>query len=172
MFFVSYSFNVRLSLPLMIDCLRPKFVVDANHQQKVLMLTPSCVVAVDVLINGQVLSTQAHRSALTHFVTCPPLVPMLLIYEIASVRAFTELSSRCFQVPTLMPFSIRVHKRILRRGNTQPLCFVIHGLNSTWRQDYRFNKIILSQHHHRVSQHPNQTEDVCQPVSPLGPMEP
>ena len=121
--------------------------------------------------NGQVLSTQAHRSALTDFATCPPLVPLLLIYKITSVRAFTELSSRCFQVPTLMPFSIRVHKRILRRGNIQPLCFVIHGPNSTWRQAYHFNKIILSQHH-RVSQHPNQTEDVCQPVSPLGPMEP
>ena len=41
--------------------------MDANQQQDVRMLIPSCVAAVDVLINGQALSTQAQRSALDIF---------------------------------------------------------------------------------------------------------
>ena len=68
------------------------------------MLTPSCVAAVSVLINGQALSSQARRSALTHFAICPLVVPLLLIPSITYLRALAEFSSRCFQVPTLMPF--------------------------------------------------------------------
>ena len=68
------------------------------------MVTPSCVAAVDVLINGQALSTQAQRNALTHFAICPLLDLLLLMPSIASLRVLAELSSRCFQVSTLMPF--------------------------------------------------------------------
>ena len=85
------------------------------------MRTPSFVAAVDVLVNGRALSTQAQRSALTHFAICPLLVLLLLISSITSLRELAELSSRCFQVPTLwLPFPIGVHKVLLRRGNIHP----------------------------------------------------
>ena len=42
------------------------------------MLTPSCLAAVDVPINGQALSTQA---ALTHFAICP-LFDLLLLHQL------------------------------------------------------------------------------------------
>ena len=119
-FFVSYSCNVRSSL--LYECRRPKFDVDANQQQEVLMLTPSCVAAVGVLINGQALSTQAQRSALTHFAICPLMV-LLLLPSITSLPALAELSSGRFHVPTPMPFPMRVHKLILRRGNIHPNLF-------------------------------------------------
>ena len=54
------------------------------------MLTPSCVAAVGVLVNGQALSTQAQRRALTHFAIFP-LLDLLLI--IPSLHALTEFSS-------------------------------------------------------------------------------
>ena len=75
-FFVSYSCNVRSSL-ITYECRRPKVNVDANQQQGVLILSPSCVAAVDVLINGHALFTQAQCSALTHFAICP-LLDLLL----------------------------------------------------------------------------------------------
>ena len=84
------------------------------------MRTPSFVAAVDVLVNGRALSTQAQRSALTHFAICPLLVLLLLIPSITSLRTLAELSCRCFQVPTLLPFPIRVRKLLLRRGNIHP----------------------------------------------------
>ena len=100
---------------------RSKFDVDANQQQEVLLLTPSdsCAAAVDVLINGQALPTKAQRSALTRFAMCP-LLDLLLLTPIKSLRALAELSSRCFQAPPLMPSSIRVRKLLLRRGNIHP----------------------------------------------------
>ena len=58
------------------------------------MLTPSCVAAVDVLVNGQALSTQAQRGALTHFAICPLLDLLLFTPSITSLRALAELSSR------------------------------------------------------------------------------
>ena len=45
------------------------------------MLTPLCVAVVDVLINGQALSTQAQRSTLTHFAICP-LLDLLLLHQL------------------------------------------------------------------------------------------
>ena len=62
-------------------------------------------------------------SALTQFAICPLLVLLQLIPSITSLCALGELSSRCFQVPTLMPFPIRVHKLILRRGTIHPTLF-------------------------------------------------
>ena len=97
--------------------------MDVNQQQQVLILTLSCVATVDVLMNGQALSTQAQRSALTHFTICPFLVLLLLIPWMTSLRALAELSSGCFQVRASMPFSIGVHKLILRRGNIHPTLF-------------------------------------------------
>ena len=96
--------------------------MDANQQQEVLKLTPSCVAAVGVLINGQALSTQAQRSALTHFAICPLMV-LLLLPSITSLPALAELSSGRFHVPTPMPFPMRVHKLILRRGTIHPTLF-------------------------------------------------
>ena len=84
------------------------------------MRTSSCVAAVDALINGEALSTQAQRSALTHFAICLLLDLLLLIPSMTSLRALAELSSRCFQVPMLMPFPVRIHKLLLRRGNIHP----------------------------------------------------
>ena len=78
-FFVSYSSIVRSSLTY--ECRRPKFDVDANQKQEVLTLTPSCVAAVDVLLNGQALSTQAQRIALIHFAICPPF-DLLLLHQL------------------------------------------------------------------------------------------
>ena len=110
------------------ECRRPKFDVDENEQQEVLMLTSSCVAAVDVLINGQALSTQAQRSALTHFAIYPFLDLLLLhqlrlcCYYINFVFARVDralFQVRFFQVPTLVPFPVRAHKRLLRRGNTE-----------------------------------------------------
>ena len=57
------------------------------------------------------------------FTICPFLVLLLLIPWITSLRALVELSSGCFQVRTSMPFSIGVHKLILRRGNIHPTLF-------------------------------------------------
>ena len=59
----------------------PKFDVEANEQQEVLMTTPSCVAAVDVLINSQAVSTQAQCSAITHFAVCP-LLDVLLLHQL------------------------------------------------------------------------------------------
>ena len=88
-------------------------------QQEVVMLTPSCVAPVDVLINGQILSIQAHRNALTLFTICPLLV-LLLVPSITSIRALAKLSFRCFQVLTLMLFLVRVRKRFLRLDKIHP----------------------------------------------------
>ena len=79
-------------ITIIYECRRPKFDVDANQQPEVLMLTPSCVAAVDVLISGQALSTQAQRSALTHFATCP-LLDLLLPQQL-------RLSAR---LPSFLP---------------------------------------------------------------------
>ena len=57
------------------------------------MLTPSCVATVDALINGQALSTQFQRSALTHFAIFPLLALLLLIPSITSLRPLAELFS-------------------------------------------------------------------------------
>ena len=76
------------------------------------MLTPSCVAAVDVVIKGQALSTQAQRSALTHFATCPVLDLLLLHQLRLCARGRAPYQIRFFQVPTLMPFIMRVHKLI------------------------------------------------------------
>ena len=56
-----------------------------SEQQEVLMLTPSCVAAVDALTNGQALSTQAQRSVLTHFAICP-LLDLLLLHQLHCAR--------------------------------------------------------------------------------------
>ena len=53
------------------------------------MFTPSCVAAVDALVNGQVISTQAQRSALTHFAICPLLDLLLLKHQL-------RFCARCF----------------------------------------------------------------------------
>ena len=45
------------------------------------MLRQSCVAAVDVLVNDQALSTQAQRSALTHFAICL-LLDLLLLHQL------------------------------------------------------------------------------------------
>ena len=110
--------------------------MDANQQQDVLMLTTSCVAEVDVLINGQAFSTQAQRSALTHFAICPLLVLLLLLLipSITSLRALAELSSRCFQVPTLMPFPIRVHNFLCDGVIFTQLCFGFHDPNFDMEQ--------------------------------------
>ena len=101
------------------ECQRPKFDVDTNQplQQEVLIMrTPSCVAAVDVLINGQALPTQVQRSPLTHFAICPVLVVRLSIPSIAPLRALAELSYGCFQVPTLLPFPIWGYTNLLYDG--------------------------------------------------------
>ena len=67
--------------------------------------------------------TQAQHSVLTHFAIRPLLVVLLSISSIMSLRALAELSSRYFQVPTLLPVPIRVHKLLLRRGNIHPNLF-------------------------------------------------
>ena len=87
------------------------------------MRTPSCIAAVDVLINGQALSTQAQRSPLTHFGICPLLVLLLPTPSITSLHALAELSYKCFKVPTRLPFPIRVQKILLRRGNIHSTVF-------------------------------------------------
>ena len=92
--------------------------------QEVLTPTPSCVAALDALINVQTISTQAHRSAFTHFAICPLLVLLLSIPSITYLRALAELSSRCFQVPTLLPFPTKVRKLLLRRGSIHPTFFL------------------------------------------------
>ena len=111
----------------MISSLSRMSVDDPNstwtQQQEVLMLIPSCVAAVDVVINGQALSTQAQRSALTHFAICS-LLDLLLLHQLclwARGRALFQV--RFFQVPTLMPFPIRVHKLLSRRGDIHPTLF-------------------------------------------------
>ena len=87
------------------------------------MRTPSCVAAIDVLINGQALSTQVQLSPLTCFAICPLLALLLSIPSITSLCALAELSYRRFQVPTLLPFPMRAHKFLLRRGNIHPTLF-------------------------------------------------
>ena len=128
------------------------------------MRTPSCIVGVDVLLNGQALSTQAQRNPLTHFAICPLLVLLLSIPSITYLRALAELSSRCFQVPTLLPFPMSVHTQKITTGQYSP------NFTSKFRTQIRHggeptmyvNKIILSKD--LVSRYPNQTEDVCHPV--------
>ena len=105
------------------ECRRPKFDVDANQKKEVLTLTPSYVAAVGVLINGRALSTQTPRSVLTYFAICPLLVLLLLIPSITSLRALAELFFRCLQVPTFIPFPVRVRELTLRRGNVHPTLF-------------------------------------------------
>ena len=99
----------------------PTIATRASHYANTIV--PSCVAAVSVLINCQVLSTRAQLSPLTHFAICPLLVVLLSISSIMSLRALAELSSRYFQVPTLLPVPIRVHKLLLRRGNIHPNLF-------------------------------------------------
>ena len=82
------------------------------------MLIPSCVAAVDALFNGQPLSTQAQRSAFAHVAICP-LLDLLLLHVFARVGG-ALFQVNLFQVPTLMPFPIRVHNKN-RRGNIQYL---------------------------------------------------
>ena len=111
------------------------------------MLTPSFVAAVDVLINGQALFTQTQRSALTHFAICP-LLNLLLLHKFVSARVGRALFQvRFFQVPTRMPFPIRVHNFFYDVAIFTQLCFVSHEPKSIWRQTNHFNKTILSTPH-------------------------
>ena len=89
------------------------------------MLAPSFAAAVDAPVDDQDMSTQAQRSALTHFAISPLLVLVLLISSITCLLELAELSSRYSQVPTLLPFPmrLRVHKRLVRRGNIHPTLF-------------------------------------------------
>ena len=124
-FFVSYSCNV-ISYHLWVSTTQirrgrePTIATGGSYA-----VAPSFVAAVDAPVNDQDLSTQARRSALTHFAISPLLVLLLLVSSITSLRELAELSSRCFQVPTLLPFPIRVHKLLLRRGNIHPTLFPI-----------------------------------------------
>ena len=59
------------------------------------MLTPSYVAA-DILNNGEGVSAQAQLCAITRFATCPLLILVLLTLSSTSLRALSELSSRCF----------------------------------------------------------------------------
>ena len=63
------------------ECRRPKFGVDVNQQVEVRMLAPSCIAAVEVLINGQALSSHAQRSAFTNFAICS-LLDLLLLHQL------------------------------------------------------------------------------------------
>ena len=76
----------------------PKIDVDVNQplQQEEVTLTTSCVAAVNVLMNGQALSTQDQRGAFTLFAICPLLVLLLLISVPSTtfLRALAELSAR------------------------------------------------------------------------------
>ena len=109
------------------------------------MRKPPCAAAVDVLINGQALFTQAQRSAHARFAIGPLLVLLLLTPTITYLRAVAELSCRCSQVPTLLPFPVRVHKFMLRQAVFTELYFVIEDPNSTWRRTNHFNKRVLYQ---------------------------
>ena len=71
---------------------RPRSDVDA-HQHEALLLTPSCVSAVNVITNGQVLATQAQRSALKHFAICP-LLHWLLLHHVVFARSLSYLSDQ------------------------------------------------------------------------------
>ena len=84
------------------------------------MLTSSCVAAVDVLINGQALSTQAQRSDLTHSAICPLLALLLLIQSITSLRALPELSYRCFQVSNALSLSYKDTQTSFTAGQYSP----------------------------------------------------
>ena len=72
------------------------------------MLAPSCVAALDILINGQALSTQAQRDALTHLAIRPLLVLLLLMSSITSLRALAELFSRYY--PSSNAHALPVYK--------------------------------------------------------------
>ena len=76
------------------------------------MLAPSFAAAVDAPVDDQDMSTQAQRSALTHFATCPVLDLLLLHQLRLCARGRAPYQIRFFQVPTLMPFIMRVHKLI------------------------------------------------------------
>ena len=99
------------------------------------MLTPSCVAAVDVLINDKALSTEAQRSALTHFAICP-LLDLLLLHQLRICRIRRALfQARFFQVPTAIPFPKSVCKLLLRRDNNHLTLF----LNSRPKFDMEAN---------------------------------
>ena len=94
------------------------------------------VAEVDVLINGQALSTQAQRVALTHFATCPFFSLLMLIQLFTSLRALAEFSSRSRtskfhrSCPFLLEYTICFYDGAI----FAQLCFVIHDPNSTWKQ--------------------------------------
>ena len=130
--------------------------MDANQQQQVLILTLSCVATVDVLMNGQALSTQAQRSALTHFAICPFVD--LLLHQLRLCARWPSSLPGQVQVPTLiMPFPIRVHKLLLRRGNIDLTLLRNSRLKFDMEvsQPFQQDNIIIPPC--RVSQHPNQT---------------
>ena len=91
------------------------------------MLTPSCVAAVDILINGQTLSAQAQRSALTHFAICPLLHLLLLFHQLhLCARWPSSLPGQVLPRPNVhAPSYIKVHKLLFRRGNIHPALFRI-----------------------------------------------
>ena len=55
--------------------------MDANQRwhPEVLILTPSCVAAVDALVNDDALVTQAQHSTVTHFAICLLLVLLQIL---------------------------------------------------------------------------------------------
>ena len=174
-FFVNYSCNVRSSVN---ECRRPKFDVDVNQplqQEFFIMRTPSCVAALNfgVLIKGQALPTQAQRSSLTHLFrdvssSCPATINTIdYVFARIGPALLHVLPSSNAPVPFLSGDT----KLFYDGAIFTQLSFVIQDPNSTWRRTDHFNKRIFSKHH-RVSQHPNQTEDVCQRVSSSGRLEP
>ena len=84
------------------------------------MPTPSRVVTVEVLINDQALSTQDPQGAITHSAICP-LLGLLLLHQLhLNARWPSSLPVQVLLISNAHPCPAkRVHKLILRRGNTE-----------------------------------------------------
>ena len=78
-FSVSYSCNMRSSFNLSLMSVDPTWARSNHCKRRLLCWHHLCVAAVDALINGQALSTQAQRSALAHFaIWSLPVLPLLI----------------------------------------------------------------------------------------------
>ena len=172
-FFVGYSCNVRSSLSLMsvddpnstetrtIHC-NWRFLLCKHHRVS-LQLTSSLMAE---LFPRRLKAILSHISRSVPFLSC--------YYQYHRLRLCTRWPSSLTSASKFQracPFLLGYKKFFYDGAIFTQLYFVIQDPNSTWRRtNHVNNRIILK--HHRVSRHPNQTADVCQPVSSSERLEP
>ena len=104
------------------------------------MLTPSFVAAVDVLIHGQALSTQAHRTVVRHLAICPLVdVPLFHLVRICA-RCLSSHSGQVFPSSNVNALSCKVTQTSFTTGHNRN---VFQSLRSCWQPRHANQRLVF-----------------------------